>query len=318
MLVTGKVVYQIRYPVNSRHSAALLAPGFLRDTGGIPAGGTARPSRRRRREAALPAWAHSRAAGRPRCTSSISPASLASSSRPAPLPAAAPRAFPPAPGWARQLRPPPQPARALRTGRAVSGLPPPGAAMVVLGTGRGRPVPGLPPPRAAMAALCGPGRGSRRPPSRGDGAGAPRARCSLSGQHGRLGFPSSCRGLPAEPGSSPGVWSVSVRLPCIPLRERAARSAGGARRPLRLEQPGSARRFCSCTLRSVIGVIWFDSNSIVDTVTYKRCPVTRSVSACYFPAFSMISCAVLGARRVSRLPGCPSLLRAMPHDVWGL
>ncbi|XP_068865941.1 uncharacterized protein [Aphelocoma coerulescens] len=52
----------------------------------------------------------------------------------------------------------------------------------------------------------------------------------------------------------------------------------------------------------------------------KRCPVISSLSACCFPAFSdrgsITSCAVPGARRASRLPGCQSLLCAVPRQVW--
>lgn len=177
--------------------------------------------------------------------------------------------------------------------------------------GTGKAVPGLHRRGAAMAALL-------RPRQREPETAGPRRR--RRGPLGRV-FP-----LWAERVAWLSVVLRQARahptgvLMCQCLRGRASRWGAarnsGVRCPLHLGW--SIRLLCGCTLRSVIRIIWFDSNSVAVMFIYKRCPVIRSVAACCFPAFSrrgsVISYAVLGARRAR----CQSLLCAVPRPrrVW--
>lgn len=249
MLVTGKAVYLFRGEApcsdqipGEQHTAALLAPGLLRAHGRDSRGRHCPPlTAEAPGEQRYLAGFHARAPSRPRFSGLLLQGPLLFQ-RPYPerFPRARPRPLGGAPlGRARHLRAPPSASRG--TGDRDS-------------SARAAPAEG---PRWQRG--CGPGRGSRRPPSPKGGAGAPRAGYSLSGQDERLGFPSSCRGLQpalaAEQGSKPQGCEMCLRLPAgprIPLRVRAARNAGGVRR---LEQPGSTRLLCSCTLRSLIRII---------------------------------------------------------------
>lgn len=192
-------------------------------------------------EPPLPPWAPHALASEPPSLSFQHRAPLFPSPPPGPAPlqgAAPDRAFAPCPPAAPQRGSPwPCPA-------------PPSAGR---GTeGRGKPCPGRTRGGAALAAPVGPGRGSRRPSSRGGGAGGPGAGCSLSGQNQRrLAFPSPARALKPRGCSvcrcgcsgavHPGEDEGRLGMPEVP----AARSAWS-------HQPG---RSAAAPCRAVIRVI---------------------------------------------------------------
>lgn len=197
-----------RYPEKGT-APQLLSRASSGPMGGIPAGGTARPSRRRRRDSGCPGSSAPSVGSTPglrpasRRISSIAPSfSLLLSQGPLLFQRPHPERFP---------RARPRPFGGGPRGRAPA---PPRLSLSQPGAPRGREsCAGAAPLRGRSSdGSSGAGRGSRRPPGRG----GPWAARSLCGQKERRGFPSSWQGLPRRRqtrAQAPGVLNMSVRLP---------------------------------------------------------------------------------------------------------